>query len=250
MERFVLIILLFLIIQSCAPVYVPNVRNAPLFSKSGEFQGSVQLGTSGVDLQSAVAVSNHIGLMGNFSYANRNNNRNNTNTGTTTYDDDYHRHRFYEGGIGYFYNDETLCYEVYAGYGQGQGSSNDNGFLGTQTLDATGKFVRYFLQPSLGFNKKNIHLAFTTRFSVVNYTEFSNSLGVKVMKDDPKLFLEPAFTAKFNFIERRLFAILQVGFNSGMSEDVYFDYPFFHFSTGLGFRLGGLRETISSENKK
>src|SRR5687767_1839211 len=69
MKNFFLIALVALIFSACAPVYVPNSRNSPMFTKAGEFQGSIQFG-NGIDAQGAVSVTNHIGLMGNFSYAN------------------------------------------------------------------------------------------------------------------------------------------------------------------------------------
>jgi hypothetical protein len=47
MKKFVLILL---IATSCAPVYVPNARNSPMFTKAGEVQGSMQFG-NGLDLQ-------------------------------------------------------------------------------------------------------------------------------------------------------------------------------------------------------
>jgi hypothetical protein len=105
---------LLLVASSCAPVYVPNVRNSPLFSKAGEFQGSVQFG-NGLDLQGAVSVTNHIGVMANYSFAERNKNN---------YDPDdelgYHYHKFLEGGLGYYENQGNWCYEIFAGYGKGE----------------------------------------------------------------------------------------------------------------------------------
>ena len=87
-----------LLLCSCAPTYVPNVRNAPLFTKGGEFQGSIQ-GGNGLDVQTAVSVTRHFGLMANYSFAERD------RFDPDDYDD-YHRHKFLEGGVGYFDNKE------------------------------------------------------------------------------------------------------------------------------------------------
>ena len=90
-----------------------RMRGIPLCStKAGEFQGSMQFG-NGLDLQGAVSITNHIGLMANYSYADRN-----TNSYDPDYEDTYHHHKFFEGGIGYYENDGNWCYEVFAGYGQ------------------------------------------------------------------------------------------------------------------------------------
>lgn len=81
--------LVALAVSSCAPVYVPNARNAPLFRGAGEFQGSVNF-SQGIDAQAAVSVTDHLGLMANYNYTNR----------TSTEDnDDYIKHRFFEGAL-------------------------------------------------------------------------------------------------------------------------------------------------------
>ena len=72
MKQLLFFSLFVLLLAGCAPVYVPNVRNTPLFTKAGEFQGSMMYGTGDLDLQAAVAVTNNIALMGNYSYGDRN----------------------------------------------------------------------------------------------------------------------------------------------------------------------------------
>jgi hypothetical protein len=240
MRYLLLFILPLALLYSCAPVYVPNTRNAPLFVKAGEFQGAMQLGTNGLDLQGAVAVTNNIAVMANYSYGNRNTdtlNRNDT--------ENYHKHKLYEGAIGYYKNDEKFCFEIFLGYGVGEATSIDNYSFGS-VIDgyAHGKFTRIFLQPSFGMNKKVVTVAFTPRLSIVDFSEFVDTdlrIANKTYDPQPKLFIEPAVTARFNFLDNRFFASIQVGVSTTLADNVVFDFQPVNITTGLGFRLGGLR---------
>lgn len=224
--------LLFLavVLSSCAPVYVPNLRNSPMFTSKGEFQGSVQIG-NGIEAQGAVALSDHIGLIANYSYI---------NNMEEIESNDYHRHRLYEGGIGYFANSDEMIFEFYSGYGKGEGSSYESFyFAGSQTIQATGMYERYFFQPAFGFNKKAFHFSFASRFSVVNFLEFSNSAGT-FQDDRPSIvFFEPAAIGRFNMMNNHMFYTFQTGFSTAIGQEKYFDHRGFQVSMGLGFRLGG-----------
>ena len=232
-----------LLISSCAPVYVPNARNAPLFTKAGEFQGNIQFG-NGIDAQGAIAVTNHIGLMGNFSYAD------NKSPDPDDFDD-YHRHKFFEGGIGYFENEGKWCYEVFAGYGRGEGSSYDTyDFWGTSgdPIKSTGKFERYFIQPAFGLNKKVMHVAFVPRIALVDFNEFTSDddpVAPYIANDDPKVFFEPAVIGKVNLMNNHMFFTFQAGFSIPISKP-YYEYRPFYVSTGIGFRIGGLKKEVTT----
>jgi hypothetical protein len=240
MKKFVLIML---IATSCAPVYVPNARNSPMFTKAGEVQGSMQFG-NGLDLQGAVSITNHIGLMANYSYADRN-----TSSFDSDYEDTYHHHKFFEGAIGYYENDGNWCYEVFAGYGQGEGASVDEySWWGGQTGRATGRFERYFIQPAFGLNKKVMHVSFVPRISIVDFSEFTNDVLTYSVDEDPRVFIEPAVIGRVNLMDNHLFFVFQAGFSFPATSNLYYDYRPFQFSTGMGFRFGGAKkkeETIA-----
>lgn len=243
MKKFIVIVsLIALVLSSCAPVYVPNARNAPLFTKAGEFQGSIQFG-NGIDAQGAIAVTNHIGVMGNFSYAD--------NKSPDPDDiDDYHRHKFFEGGIGYFENEGKWCYEIFAGYGKGEGSSYDTyDFFDTNNGDpirATGKFERFFIQPAFGLNKKVMHVAFVPRIALVDFNEFNSddAIAPYIADDDPKLFIEPAVIGRVNLMNNHMFFTFQGGFSIPVTK-TYYEYRPFYVSTGIGFRIGGMKKESS-----
>jgi hypothetical protein len=208
-----------------------------MFTKGGEFQASVQVG-NGIEGQSAFALTDHFGVMANYSYIDATDPEN---------EQDYLRHKFFEGGLGYYLNKDDSFFEVFAGYGKGNGTTYDSyNFLGTaEVLEATGRYHRYFLQPAFGLNKNDFQFSFAPRISMVDFYEFSTENVRRAVREDPKLFFEPAVIGRVNFANNHMFVTFQAGASLGMSEDVYFDRRDFLLSGGLGFRLGGARKLIN-----
>jgi phosphoserine phosphatase len=62
--------LILALLNSCATAYIPNTVNTPLLTNRKEFQAAIYAGTSGFDPQLTYAVSDHIGIMLNGSFAN------------------------------------------------------------------------------------------------------------------------------------------------------------------------------------
>jgi hypothetical protein len=231
-----LLILALLATSACAPVYIPNVRNSPMFTKSGEFQASVQIG-NGIEAQSAMAVTEHFAVMANYLYLDASNTEN---------EEVYNRHRFFEGAVGYFSNKDDSFFEVFAGYGRGKGSTNDGfDFLGSDALVATGRYERYFIQPAFGLNKNVVNISFAPRISMVDFYEFSTEVGRSVIHESPKFFFEPAVIGRANFANNHMYFVFQGGLSMGLSENIYFDRRNFQLSAGLGLRLGGTKQLSS-----
>jgi hypothetical protein len=231
-----LIIIAVLALSACAPVYVPNLRNSPMFTKAGEFQASAQIG-NGIEGQAAFAVTEHFGVITNYSYIDA----------TDPEDvEDYLRHRLFEAGVGYFSNKDDSFFEVFAGYGRGKGTTFESyEFFGTQSSAATGRYDRYFLQPAFGINKEQFQFSFAPRFSMVDYYEFSTETVSRPIDEEPKFFFEPAIIGRINFANNHMFATFQAGASLGMSDNVYFERRTFQLAGGLGFRLGGTRKLVS-----
>jgi hypothetical protein len=207
-----------------------------MFTKAGEFQASVQIG-NGLEGQAAFAVIDHLGVMTNYSYI---------NSTDMEDEDDFLKHRFFEGGIGYFKNREESFFEVFAGYGRGKGTTFESyEFFGSQSSAATGRYHRYFLQPAFGVNKEGVQFSFVPRISMVDFYEFSTELVRTSIEEKPRYFFEPAIVGRFNFADNHMFATFQAGASLGMNEEVYFDRRTFQLSGGLGFRLGGARKLES-----
>ncbi len=110
-SRILFVFILILVFTSCSPEYIPNMVNSPMFSNQGEFQATVVTGNSNFDAQTAVAITNNIGIMLNGSYGNE----------TSDSSDNFHKHSFLEGGLGYYNKiGDKLRYEIYGGYGYGK----------------------------------------------------------------------------------------------------------------------------------
>ncbi len=227
------ILFLALIATSCAPVYIPNARNSPAFTKKGEFQASAQVG-NGINGQVAFAPTSNFGIIGNYSYLKRSDYDN--------HPEDYSKHTFAEFGLGYFKNSKSMFFEVFAGYGEGTGTSYDTyTFISTSSVSASGSYKRYFIQPAFGMNKKTVHVSFVPRFSIVDFTEFSNG-GVRYTVDeDPVVYFEPAVVSKVHFHDNVYFTF-QGGFSVPLAGDTFYDYRVFQFSTGLGLRFGAVKK--------
>lgn len=64
-------LIILALLSSCAPLYLPATRNAPLFTEQGEAQISGFLSAAGIEAQGAYALSDHIALTGSYAYANQ-----------------------------------------------------------------------------------------------------------------------------------------------------------------------------------
>ncbi|MBN8576403.1 MAG: hypothetical protein J0L66_05640 [Cytophagales bacterium] len=235
-----------LVAVGCAPLYIPTTRNVPLFRERGEFQASVIV-SNGVEAQTAVSLTDNIALMANTSILRQ----------KISEPESYTRvNSFSEAGLGYYKVNRRSRLEIFAGYGFGSGTSFAqyyffaNSFGGQQDLVATGKCRRFFIQPSYGQNNRRFNLAFTPRFSVVNFYEFSSNDNtptnptVTVMPDEkPRLFLEPALTGKFP-LAGNLQGMFQLGLNVRLSGDGFFDYVPLQVALGIQFNSGSLRTRV------
>lgn len=234
-------ILLLLLTSSCASVYLPNTHNTPMFRESGEFQGSVYA-AAGVDVQAAYAVTDHIALMGNYSFLSS------KQTDEELQNPDYTRkNSFWEGGLGVFEATKNTRYELYAGYGMGTGTSASQYYFfysdfGQQKIVATGNYSRIFIQPAIGTNHKNFNLTFAPRFTVVKFSDFTSSGITREPDEKPQLFAEPALSSKFTIVGN-LEGVLQLGITLGFPNDVYFEYESFQASAGIQLHLGNRLRT-------
>jgi hypothetical protein len=207
--RLFLILSGFLTLSSCTTtLYMSNGVNCPLLKEQGE----VKITGDQTDLQVAVGVTRHIGVMANgfcklyqgeraFNYK--------------------HDGRFGELGVGYFNPFKNgLVFETYAGAGIGLVRER-NIYAGSDGLNHGQGFEsqlsRLFVQPGIGYCSQFFELAFTPRFSYVNYMNFESygyseeELAVNYLDHfhlikQPYLFAEPALTlrAGYRFVKVQL----------------------------------------------
>jgi hypothetical protein len=227
MKKFLLVTL---VLGACSPVYIPNIRNSPMFRKGGELQANVQIG-NGIDGQFAVAFTNHIGAIGNYNYLNNRQGDVHGITGNI-------QHQYIEGGLGYFANRDEEFFEFFAGYGTGE-------------VSLIGNYERYFIQPALGLNRKYIHVSFAPRISFVDFLQLrtSSSSGIVDIDEDPKVFFEPAVVTKVNTKSNRFYYTFQGGYSTSLSGNAYFNHRKIQVSMGLGIRMGGIKPDPNESRK-
>lgn len=226
-------ILSLLLLSSCATVYFPNAHNAPMFSKKGEFQSSATVGVGfTADVQTAYAVSNHVGVMVNGQWAFTAPDANSYNGNNL----------FGEAGIGYYTHFKNLYFDIWGGYGGGKINvydSTHNSNTGVQHHNWTnGNYQRFFIQPSLALKGKHTHYGFVQRFSLVNtsgmYGMDDNRMPLAYTKQC--FFYEPAFVLK-QFIKQKFFFNVQVGLSIPLESLYGMQYMPFQLSGGVGMRL-------------
>lgn len=239
-------LILLLLVASCSPIYVPTTRNVPLFRGAGEFQASGYL-TTGVDVQAAYAVTDHIGLTGSYSLLNQKQELPQDPTFPNTPSNFQRKNNFGEVGIGYYQSTRSVRVELYGGYGMGEGTSYATyaffPSFGARGIVATGKYHRYYVQPSIGTNNKKFNMLFTMRISAVEFSEFTSDgfIGTTITKKPTEpvhIFAEPALTGKFPLVGN-LYGVFQLGLNLPVPNEVYFEYVPLQFAIGIQLKAGG-----------
>lgn len=226
------VIALLVVLNACAPAYIPNMVNTPLFSNKNEFTANVGGGSSGIDAQVAYAMTDHVAVMANSSFSSQSNH----NSSEYYEDNVHHKHRFFEGGIGYFDTPTSwLNFEAFGGYGKGTIESYDS-FWGDSI---SGDYYRVFVQPSMGIVSDYLDLCFTPRFAYVGFDGTLNNSSSTIRGTG--IFIEPVFTIKLGFKQVKFFS--QIGWSIKVnSVDYNFENQPSIFSFGTQLTLGRKRE--------
>lgn len=220
-------------LMGCAPIYVPNTVHSPMLEEQGEVQVGGYLGSSGIDVQAAVALSDHVGASADFSYANQEQDED------ALFSADEHNHRFGEVGVGYFTDLSAVArFEVYGGYGIGRAKARDDyEFITSGTVTATGRYDRFFLQPAMGIAAGPLHLNGALRLVRVHFREFETSREV-FSEDETAFFVEPAVGVRVGTGTVRFET--QVGLSRSFTapSDVAFDHDPLWMSVGVQYTMG------------
>jgi len=123
--------------------------------------------SKGVDLQTAYAVTSHIGVMVNGALTNSRGDAGNFSERVFT------RSKYLEGGIGYFTHleeNDNWVFEMFGGAGKGEYNVRYD-----EVNRARLSMNKYFIQPSLSFThpRRFIELSIGSRFSGVDYYQYS-----------------------------------------------------------------------------
>ena len=198
-------LILLLLAASCSPIYVPTTRNVPLFRGAGEFQASAYL-TTGADVQAAYALTDHLGVTGSYSILSQKQDLPKDPNFPNTPADFQRKNSFGEIGLGYYNSTRSSRFELYGGYGVGEGTSYATyaffPSFGPRGIVATGKYHRYYIQPSFGTNSKKFNLIFTMRLSAVEFSDFTSDgfIGTTITKkptDPLHIFANTGDRSKF-----------------------------------------------------
>jgi hypothetical protein len=216
--------------SNCAPVYIPNTVNAPLFKEKGELMEAGFGGTNGYDVQLAYALTDHVAIMANGSYQSKEFDSLSVN--------DFHKHYFGEIGAGYFTQlGERARFDCFGGYGFGQSETGyDFKFFTQQTGAAKGLFDRYFIQADIGTssNFDYVNMGVGIRGTFVNFYKFTR--GTEVY-DNPQsnIFVEPAvfIRAGWKYIKFQF----QFAGSISTQENPAFNNQPFSVSAGLVFNI-------------
>jgi hypothetical protein len=236
--QILVLIVLIAVFSSCTTtLYTSNTVNTPLLKQQGE----VQISATPNDLQTAFAVTDHVGIMANGFYR--------------TYKKDNYQHtgQLFEVGVGKYHPRifDLLIFETYTGVGLGkvykqqEFAQQDNS---TQIGSFSANGAKIFFQPSIGVGSKFIDVALTPRFSLVKYTNFSSTnypdanLQDDYLYDDELtrgayLLADPALTVRagYKFIKLQF----QYGQTLNLGKRIKHNTEF--SSLGVMFDIGAYR---------
>lgn len=211
----IIFVLAIIILNSCAPLYVPNVVNTPMLTEEDDFNASIHLGTSGYDAQGAYAVTDNIAVMLNTSFI----------SSTSDSTDNFHKHFFIETGAGYYKPiGNYFLFDTYAGYGIGKINSYQSADI---FLSYANTYVhRFFIQPSFGFVSPYFEAALAPRTVMASVSQANvNQTG---------FFFEPTLVLKTGAPNFK--ATAQLGLSIMLNEyENSFNYQPFIFSIGLQY---------------
>lgn len=201
-----LVFIVFLL-GSCTHFYYgPNSNNIPLLQKKGDGRAMAAIAssdeTTGFEFQTAYAFSSHVGSMINLYTAAGNretslSSRSRVEKGSGTIG---------EIGVGYFTmvkGAENWIFETYAGAGSGS-VNNEYGNAEKSKVNLS----RVFIQPSIAYSNGWGDLAFSSRFSHVNFTvkqadvrsnTRQQSELLYIANNRNHLFWEPSILLRFGF---------------------------------------------------
>jgi hypothetical protein len=246
----IILVGIFSLLTGCSPCYyVPNAQNVPVFSEKGQANGalSFQFGplSTGANVQLALALTDHIGLMANYNHFSG------RGESGTWYGDDYSstsKSNMGEAGLGYYHPFQNkMVFETYAGIGASEINTEYERWDGDGSSSV--HTTCYFIQPSIAYYKKNIRLAFSSRFRVINYRDITyNSmlgegakLGLIDLQQNPAYaFFEPAITFRAGG-EKVKFQV-QAGFSVILDQSYVMEYDPVNINIGIVFSLPGKKK--------
>lgn len=210
-------------LSSCKIAYYPTTHNSPMLNNKGEFQASGIIATGNLELQTAYAITDNIGIMVNGSFFSEN---------REIYIDDEkteikEKHNLIEAGVGYFTKFGGLGkFEVFAGGGVGKVPADfwNSPYVydGTQT----DKMTKVFVQPSVGLGS--------------NFVDFSGGIRISGITINKELgiFAEPELSIKLGYKNIRLVTSMGLSLSITGMDQLTWSHNQLIFGLGMQFNLG------------
>lgn len=248
--RFIAFILFGGSVFACGPILYSNVgQNVPLFQEKGEFFGQLGFSSSegahaakGKGGKAAYAVSDRFQVMGSFYGM-----KNPSNPDTDEWEG---KGSYWELGSGLYggFKNPRFRYETVLGFGKGKIENNS---LITSGNYINSKFIKPFVQPSLGFVSRFFEIAFTPRIAFLSFQDTQDYQLLPEQRLDAMRFydqrsnnlvLEPGLTLRGGY--EAMMLELQYSFSTlqEVSEE-FFVINDEHFSIGLRFLISDRQYT-------
>jgi hypothetical protein len=228
-------------ISSCSSVYMPNVPNSPMLTKKNEVHASGHISLKGnVNINTAYAVSDHVGVLFNGSFINK-----------QKINKDF-RQDLVEGGAGYFTTfgpENSRILEFYGGLGRGSTeriyrNTDKNGIITSDIQNIN--FNKLFFQvnysskeqKSLTLFSKKYPLNYGTifRISHLTMTDFMRNNIAQPLEDN--IFIEPVFFTRLK-LNQNIQLQYTSGSNFGLKNRDFLTAGNSVFTLGIVVNVGG-----------
>ncbi len=209
---------------SCKVAYFPTTHNSPIHSNKGEFQASGIIGSGNLELKTAYAITDNIGIMVNGSYFGE---KKEISSGEDIPEEISEHRTLIEIGGGYFTKiGGSVILEVYGGGGIGTVPGDfrnvDYTYDGTQTASMS----KIFLQPAIGLGSEMVDFSGVVRISAIS------------INNETRFFAEPGLVMKVGYKNVRF--VGNLGFSASLynSKSFTWDHNPFIIGLGLQFSIG------------
>ncbi len=229
------VLAVFLFLQGCAPIYVPNASHSHLLDKKKEFNANARAGTNGFDLHGAYAFSDNLGVVGGASFGSQE-----VTHSDGSVNEDFHEHTYGELGMTYFRPFGKIGrFELLGGLGFGSSSSVDDfDFLNLnqgEEVRTTGKYNKVFGQSNIGIETGFVEAGLAVRLAQITFTEFETNSQI-ITEAESGTFFEPAAFARFGSNNFQVEA--QYGVATPLNRDeLPFSFEPFWLSVGVNINL-------------
>lgn len=205
-----------LLLAGCNPVlYAPNTLNAPMITRKGEGNVAVHFGEEKtVSVEAAYSPFERIGVLVDVTRARAPDNPSGAGGSMTIVEAGIGRYRPFKDR--FFWDAYGIA--AFGGIENHAPTSVTTAPGTTGTLDAN--FVRYGLQPSLGWRSRFVDLAFSSRIVGLRYYDIQGRLVLDtrnvqdyLRSNRNQFLLEPALTARAGYKGLKVQAQLGHGFN-------------------------------------